>query len=386
MTRRRFYNRLAVRLTAAFLLSATLGVVLVAVVTWQVTSSGFTNFVNHVNAMNGMMGGGSGGGMMGGGAGNGLMFGQYTQDALNFLDSLTRTLWLVGLAGVALALVLGWLFTRQIVAPVAEVSSAARRIAGGDLSGKVTARGAEELTDLGHSFNAMAGELTRDREMRQNMVADIAHELRTPLSVLRANIEAMQDGVLEPTADNLASLHQETAVLARLIDDLRILSMAESGQLKYHFEKTDLSALCARIIGGMRALFASKDIALTYEAPARVPEVNIDADRIEQVLRNLLNNAHRYTPEGGAVTVKVAAEGGSLVVSVQDTGPGIGPEDLQKVFNRFYRVDPSRARRTGGSGLGLAIVKQLVEAHCGEVRAESTPGQGSTFSFRLPAA
>jgi len=161
--------------------------------------------------------------------------------------------------------------------------------------------------------------------------------------------------------------------------------MAESGQLKYHFEKTDLAALCARIVEGMRALFAARDIVLTYEAPARVPEVNIDADRIEQVVRNLLNNAHRYTPEGGRVTLRLAAEAGDVVVSVRDTGPGIGPEDLQKVFDRFYRVDPSRARRTGGSGLGLAIVKQLVEAHGGEVRAESTLGQGSTFSFRLPA-
>jgi two-component system sensor histidine kinase BaeS len=385
MTRRKFYNRLAVRLTAAFLLAATLGVVLVAVITWRVTSSGFTDFVSHVNAMNGGMGGG--GGMMGGaGAGNGLMFGQYTQEALDFLNSLTRTLWLVGLAGVVLALVLGWLFTRQIVAPVAEVSTAARRIAGGDFSGKVTARGAEELTDLGHSFNTMAGELTRDREVRQNMVADIAHELRTPLSVLRANIEAMQDGVLEPTADNLASLHQETAVLARLIDDLRILSMAESGQLKYHFEKTDLAALCARIVEGMRALFASKNIGLAFEAPAPLPEVTADADRIAQVVRNLLNNAHRYTPEGGRVTVKLAAGADGVTVSVRDTGPGIEPEDLKKVFDRFYRVDRSRTRRTGGSGLGLAIVKQLVEAHGGEVRAESAVGEGSTFSFRLPAA
>ncbi len=379
MNRRRFYNRLAVRLTAAFLLAATLGVVLVAVITWRVTASGFTDFVNHINGM------GGGQGMMGG-AGNGMMAGPYAQEALNFLSSLTRTLWLVGLGGVVLALVLGWLFTRQIVAPVEEVSTAARRIAGGDLSKKVTARGADELTDLGHSFNAMADELTKDRELRQNMVADIAHELRTPLSVLRANIEAMQDGVLEPTADNLASLHQETAVLARLIDDLRTLSMAESGQLKYHFEKTDLAALCARLVEGMRAWFTSKDITLTFEAAERVPEVNLDADRIEQVVRNLLNNAHRYTPEGGQVTVRLSAEPDGVMVSVKDSGPGIEPEDLPRVFDRFYRVDRSRTRRTGGSGLGLAIVKQLVEAHGGEVRAESAVGEGSTFSFRLPSA
>lgn len=386
MSKRRFYNRLAVRLTAAFLLAAVLGVVLMAVLTYRVTSSGFTDFVDRVNAMNGMMGNGagSGQGMMGGGGG--MMFGPYTQDALDFLGGLTRTLWLVGLASVVLALALGWLFTRQIVAPVEEVSTAARRIAGGDLSKKVTARGADELTDLGASFNAMADELHRDRELRQSMVADIAHELRTPLSVLRANIEAMQDGVLEPTGDNLASLHQETAVLARLIDDLRILSMAESGQLQYHFQKTDPAALCDRVVEGMRALFAARDITLELEAPDRVPQVNADADRIEQVLRNLLNNARRYTPEGGKVTVKLGAAADGVEVSVKDTGPGIGPEDLARVFDRFYRVDPSRARRTGGSGLGLAIVRQLVEAHGGKAWAASTPGEGSTFSFRLPPA
>jgi signal transduction histidine kinase len=382
MTKPRFYNRLAVRLTAAFLLAATLGVALMALITYNVTSSGFETFVNHVN---GMMGGG--GGMMGGGGnGAGMMAGPYAQEAYDFLSSLGRTLWLVGLAGVVLALVLGWIFTRQIVAPVAEVSTAARSIASGDLSKKVTARGADELTDLGRSFNTMADELERDRRVRQNMVADIAHELRTPLSVLRANIEAMQDGVLDPNPENLASLHQETAVLARLIDDLRTLSMAESGQLQFSFAPTDLAALCSRVVEGMRALFAGKNIALEFEPQAGVPSVNADADRIEQVVRNLLNNAHRYTPEDGRVTLRLAAGGNGAVVSVADTGPGIGPEDLNRVFDRFYRVDRSRTRATGGSGLGLAIVKQLVEAHGGDVWAESVIGRGSTFSFRLPAA
>jgi two-component system sensor histidine kinase BaeS len=376
----KFYNRLAVRLTAAFLLAATLGVVLMAVITYNITSSGFQNFVNHING-----GGGGMGGMMGG-SGAGMMAGPYAQEAYDFLNSLGRNLWLVGAAGVVLALVLGWVFTRQIVAPVEEVSTAARAIASGDLSRKVNARGSDELTDLGHSFNIMAEELERDRKVRQNMVADIAHELRTPLSVLRANIEAMQDGVLDPTADNLASLHQETGVLARLIDDLRILSMAESGQLQYHFEPTDLAALCARIAESVRALFTSRNITLAFDKPAGVPAVSADADRIEQAIRNLLNNAHRYTPEGGRVTLHLAAEPGGVTVSVKDTGPGIEPDDLSRVFDRFYRVDPSRARRTGGSGLGLAIVKQLVEAHGGRVRAESAVGQGSTFSFTLPVA
>jgi signal transduction histidine kinase len=230
----------------------------------------------------------------------------------------------------------------------------------------------------------MAETLSHDRELRQNMVADIAHELRTPLSVLQANIEAMQDGVLEASTESLASLHQETSMLARLIDDLRILSLAESGQLEFHPRNTDLKKLSSRIIEVMGLQFSSKNIDLALEVSDSLAQVFVDPDRIEQVLRNLLSNAYLYTPEDGRVMLKLITDGEDVVASVTDTGAGIPPKDLPHIFERFYRVDRSRTRRTGGSGIGLAIVKQLVEAMGGRVWATSEASKGSTFFFRLP--
>jgi signal transduction histidine kinase len=359
-----------VRLTVAFLLAATIGVALVAVLAYRVTSSDFMAFMEHVEAMQRMMGG--------------MMGGAVNEAALEFISNLRQTLWAIGLLGVALALLLGWLFTRQIVAPLGEVATAARRVAKGDLGQRVRVRGSNELVELSDSFNTMAETLSHDKELRQNMVADIAHELRTPLSVLQANIEAMQDGVLEASAENLASLHQETSILARLIDDLRTLSLAESGQLEFHPRATDMKKLSTRVIEGMRTQFASKNIDLALEATDSMAQVLVDPDRIEQVIRNLLSNAHRYTPEGGRVTMKLVTDGEGMVASVTDTGTGIPLEDLPRVFDRFYRVDRSRTRRTGGSGLGLAIVRQLIEAQGGRVWATSQAGKGSIFFFRLP--
>jgi signal transduction histidine kinase len=369
MTKFKTFNRLSVRLTTAFLLAATMGVALVAILAYRATSSGFTNFINHLQAMQGMMG---------------MMGGAFNEAALEFISNLSETLWLVGLLGVALALLLGWLFTRQIVAPLGEVATAARRIAKGDLTQKVRIRGSSELVELGESFNRMAETLSHDRELRQNMVADIAHELRTPLSVLQANIEAMQDGVLEASTESLASLHQETSMLARLIDDLRILSLAESGQLEFHPRNTDLKKLSSRIIEVMGLQFSSKNIDLALEVSDSLAQIFVDPDRIEQVLRNLLSNAYLYTPEGGRVMLKLITDGEDVVASVTDTGAGIPPKDLPHIFERFYRVDRSRTRRTGGSGIGLAIVKQLVEAMGGRVWATSEASKGSTFFFRLP--
>jgi signal transduction histidine kinase len=371
MTKFKVFNRLSVRLTAAFLLAATMGVALVAILAYRATSSGLTDFINHLQAMQGMMG---------------MMGSAFNEAALEFISNLGKTLWFVGLLGVALALLLGWLFTRQIVAPLGEVAKAARLIAKGDLTQKVRIRGSSELAELGESFNSMAETLSHDRELRQNMVADIAHELRTPLSVLQANIEAMQDGVLGVSTESLAILHQETSMLARLIDDLRTLSLAESGQLEFHPRNTDLKKLSSRIMEVMRLQFSSKDINLELEVSDSPTEAFVDPDRIEQVIRNLLSNAYRYTPEGGSVTLKLITDDGDVVASVTDTGMGIPPEDLPYIFERFYRVDRSRTRRTGGSGIGLAIVKQLVEAMGGRVWATSEARKGSTFLFRLPSS
>ncbi|MBI2849409.1 MAG: HAMP domain-containing protein [Chloroflexi bacterium] len=378
MPRMPILSRLSVRLTIAFLLAAVLGVVLVAVLAYRSTSSEFSNFISDVEAMEQMMGGGMMGGMMG--------IPPFAQAARDFLDSLERTLWLAGLSGVALALFLGYLFTRQIVAPLDEVTNAAGQVARGDLKQRVTVRGSGELARLGESFNWMAATLSRDQQLRQNMVADIAHELRTPLSILQGNIEAMQDGVLEASPENLASIHQETLLLARLVEDLRTLSLADGGQLGFQPQDTDLKSLTRQVLDGFQTQLAAKNITSSVEAPDNLPEVWVDPDRTAQVLRNLLSNALHFTPERGKITVKLTDSGEGVAVSVIDNGTGIPAEDLPRVFDRFYRVDRSRSRSTGGSGLGLAIVKQLVEAQGGRVWAESAEGKGSAFSFLLPKA
>lgn len=378
MVNDKFYNRLSVRLTAAFLLAAVIGVSVVAIFAYRSTASDFRSYISSIEGMQRMMGG-SMGGMMG----NPWM-GMTSQPALDFMSNLGRTLWIAGLVGVLLALILGGLFTRYIVAPLGEVTAAARRMAKGEFLQRVKAHGSSELTELSESFNSMAETLKYDRDLRQNMIADIAHELRTPLSVLQANIEAMQDGVLEKNSENLESLHQETITLARLIEDLRTLSLAESGQLKFNLKPTGMTELTSKVIAGMQTQFASKNVRLSLEAPGILPPVTVDTDRIEQVLRNLLTNALHYTPGGGSVSVKLIPDNDGLTVSVTDTGIGVPLEDLPRLFERFYRVDRSRTRSTGGSGLGLAIVKQLVEAHAGRVWATSEVGKGSTFFFNLP--
>jgi two-component system sensor histidine kinase BaeS len=370
MLRFQLFNRLSFRLIAGFLLSAVAGVILLAVLAYHNTSNDFSTFLSHIQAMQGMV--------------EGMMGLNIDQAQLEFINNLGQTLWIAGLLGVAVALLMGGLFTWQIISPLSKVTAAARRIARGDLNQKVDVHGPAELTELGESFNIMAGNLKHDRALRQNMVADIAHELRTPLSILQANIEAMQDGVLETNTENLTSLHQETLLLSRLIEDLRTLSLAESGQLKYHFNTLDLNKLASRLIEAMQTQYGSKNIHLTLDSPEELPLIQADPDRLEQVVRNLLNNAFHYTPEGGNVTVKLVSDNDGITASVKDNGAGIPPESLPHIFERFYRVDQSRNRRTGGSGLGLAIVKQLVEAHGGRVWVTSQVGQGSTFYFRLP--
>lgn len=365
----RRFDRLAVRLMLAFLLAAVLGVALVAALAYRSASGELTSFVDHMEMMQQMMGTSS-----------------LAEVEVEFLHNLGRSLWIAGLAGVALAIVLGGFFTRQIVAPLGKITAAARRITAGDLAQKVEIGACSEFVELGDSFNTMAATLSRDRRLRQNMVADIAHELRTPLSVLLGNTEAMIDGVLEANPENLESLKQETLQLTRLVDDLRTLSLAEAGQLRLSTGATDLADVVRHVVDSFQAEASARRVSLTAELADGLPLVEADADRTAQVLANLLSNGLRYTPEGGRVTVTAATIAKGVAVAVVDSGAGIAAEDLPHVFDRFYRVDRSRTRSTGGSGLGLAIVEQLVRAQKGRVWAESSLGEGSTFTFELPLA
>jgi two-component system OmpR family sensor kinase len=326
---------------------------------------------------------------------------------LEFLAQVNRAILIAGLLAGGIALLLGALLVRQITAPLGALRTAAERIASGDLAQRVEVRSGDEIGDLAQRFNSMAESLARAETTRRNLVADVAHELRTPLSVIQGNLEALLDGVYPLTPENVAPIHEETILLSRLVDDLRDLALAEAGQLKLDRQPTRLANLIGRTVQAMQPQAAEKQISLTADVAADLPPAIIDPRRIEQVLRNLLTNALRHAPPGGRVQVtgsklevgswKLEAGGrrdaqhptsnaqpATLLVQVQDSGPGIAPADLPFVFDRFWRADRSRTRADGGAGLGLAIARQLVEAHGGRIWVESQPGQGAMFSFTLP--
>jgi signal transduction histidine kinase len=290
----------------------------------------------------------------------------------------------VAILACVIAIVLGLFLTWHLTGPVRKLTSAAQGIAGGDLSQRVDIKSKDELGQLGQAFNHMAESLSQAEKLRRNMVADIAHELRTPLTVMRGHLEAILDGVFQPTEENIASIHKETVLLSRLVNDLQELAMAEAGQLRIESEPTDLASLVERTVSSVSPRGEKEDVRLVTDLPADLPLVNVDSQRIAQVLFNLLDNALRYTPAGGTITVKARRTDDVVQVDVMDQGPGLDPDELPLIFERFHRSDKARSRSTGGAGLGLAIVRQLVEAHGGEVWAESEASEGATFSFTLP--
>jgi two-component system, OmpR family, sensor kinase len=304
--------------------------------------------------------------------------------ASDFLSALNSSLLLAALAAGAIALVLGVVLFAQITAPLQLLTMAAERIEHGDLNARVPVRTRDELGRVSGAFNAMADSLAQSQTARRNLVADIAHELRTPLTVMRANLEAMQDGLLPLNVAQVNEVHAQTLLLARLVDDLRLLSLAEAGQLQLKRLPTNIVVLARAVVEHAAISAQAKGVSLTLDAPNALPPIEVDADRITQVLQNLIANALQYTHSGGQVIVGLMPVNDALELSVTDTGAGIAAEDLPHVFDRFYRSEKSRARASGGSGLGLAIVKQLVEAHHGHIRVESDPGRGACFVCTLP--
>jgi two-component system OmpR family sensor kinase/two-component system sensor histidine kinase BaeS len=276
---------------------------------------------------------------------------------------------------------------------------AARKIAGGELNHRVEVPSrvlaSQEVTGLAEAFNDMASSLEQAEAVRHDMVADIAHDLRTPLAVVQGNLQAILDGVYPLDRNEIASIHEQTLVLGRLVEDLRELAQAEAGKLDLQLQPVDSGALVEQIVGLYRETAAAYGVEIGLHQTAALPHVIADPDRVKQVLNNLLTNALRYTPAGGTIRVGVGsvasrAEGmaNEVEISVADTGPGIAPEDLGRVFDRFWRADKSRSRQpgeAGGSGLGLAICRQLVEAQGGKIGVESELGRGSRFWFTLPA-
>ena len=299
------------------------------------------------------------------------------------LPSINRFLIWTGLLAVGLAAVLTFFLSRRILAPVEGLSRAARALARGEFSRRVPVTSRDEVGELGRTFNTMAAELATTEEVRRSLVADVAHELRTPLSNIRGYLEGIRDGVVTANPDTLDSMHEEVLLLTRLIEDLQELALAESGQMNLYLQPCDLVELTRKAVAGAQPNAESKGITLTLDIADEAP-VNADPERIGQVLRNLLANATNYTDTGGTVKVALHRSDGHVQVRVEDTGAGIAEADLPYVFERFYRVDKSRSRSTGGVGLGLTIAKRLIEAHGGRMAVESAVGKGSTFSFTLP--
>jgi signal transduction histidine kinase len=313
--------------------------------------------------------------------------------ASEFLASVNQAIVSSAVIAGGIALILGTVLFLQIIKPLRVLKNAATAIASGDLAQRVSIRSRDELGDLGLAFNKMAESLASAEIQRRHLVADVAHELRTPLAAIQGTLEGMQDGVLPLDEEQVSALYSETMLLNRLVGDLKLISLAEAGQLKLEKQETEPSILIHQIVDRAKTQSDLKNVRLETDLPSDLPILWMDSDRITQVLNNLIGNALRYTPEGGTITVQASylTATALMEVSVRDTGQGINPDDLLYIFDRFYRADKSRARSSGGSGLGLAIVKQLIEAHGGMVRAESPiyndlnqRGYGTKISFTIP--
>jgi two-component system, OmpR family, sensor histidine kinase BaeS len=270
---------------------------------------------------------------------------------------------------------------RRFFLPLDNLVEAADRVARGDYSVRVDEGGPRAVRSLAQAFNNMAARLDSTMADRRNLLADVTHEMRTPLTVMQGNLEGMLDGLYPADPANLRAVLDETTLLARLISDLQTLALAETGALQLKLEPTDLEVLIHDVAGGFQAQAASAGVSLDLEVAPETPSLQLDAGRIRQVLTNLLANAMRYTPAGGSVQVACRAQSAHVIIEVRDTGAGISPEDLPHVFDRFYRSSDS-----GGMGLGLAIARHLVEAHGGTLTAVSVPGRGTAMEIRLPVA
>jgi signal transduction histidine kinase len=305
-----------------------------------------------------------------------------------FLGAINRAvLWASGLAVLAALLAVA-LLSRQLVAPLRRLTGAAEAMAAGDLGQRVPVRSRDEVGELGQAFNRMAADLERADTQRRQMTADIAHELRNPLAVIRGNLEAMQDGLYPTDQEHLTPVLEEALVLQRLVEDLRLLSLAEAGQLTLTRSEIDAGQLLEHIADGVRAAADDKELSLRIETPPETLLVEADQARLRQVLGNLVGNALRYTPPGGEILLQVHSTNNRARFVVSDTGPGILAEDLPHVFDRFYRGATARGATTRGaavgSGLGLAIAQALIQAHGGTISAESEPGKGARFVVDLP--
>jgi signal transduction histidine kinase len=326
----------------------------------------------------------------------------------SFVWTLLRSFMFAGLGLGGVLLALAAFFAQRLSRPIRGITTAAQSLAAGKLDARAPGARVRELDDLARAFNDMADALAQADRQRRQMTADVAHELRTPLTIIKGRLEGLQDGVYRATPDEIERLLGETALLERLIEDLRLLALAEAGQLPLYTEALDPCDLLQGAASAFAGQAAEQGVALHTETPDDLPQIEADPQRMSQVFANLVANALRYTPSGGTITLRAKIEDGgskiedrsalvlprssildprsSVIFEVSDTGAGIALADLPHIFDRFYRADRSRARGSGGAGLGLAIARQIVAAHGGAIWAESAEGRGTTISITLPLA
>ena len=325
-----------------------------------------------------------------------IMVGSMIDPVLNpldhdFLHSVRLAVVLSEVAIVLVALVLGSIFFFHITSPVRELTRGVEGIAAGNFDRRIAVSRNDEIGRLGNAYNSMAESLGQAVQVRRQMLADIAHELRTPLTLIQGNLEAFIDGMYELNLENIAGIYDETLVLTRLLDDLRDLAVAEAGQLRLDIDSVNVVSLAETTIERFKIYAIEKEVIITLEIPSDSPSVLGDFQRLNQAIGNLIANALAHSHRGGRVKVKVETTKRSsqnvlpfVRIAIYDDGPGIGKENLRRIFNRFYRTDKSRNRRNGGSGLGLPIADKIIEAHGGMIRVDSELGEGSIFSILLP--
>jgi signal transduction histidine kinase len=300
-----------------------------------------------------------------------------------YLARTNRALLLAALGATALALLGGIVLSRTLTNPLRELTRAIRAMAQGKLKQQVSIPSRDELGALTIAFNQMSADLDHANRLRRQMTADIAHDLRTPLTVIGGYVEALRDGVLEPTRTRFETIHNEIQHLQRLVEDLRVLSLADAGELKLNRQPTSLQTFFARMVTAYEPLAAQKHITLQHQVEPDLPSLAIDPERLAQVMGNLIGNALRHTPAGGQIILSARCEGDAIALEVRDNGEGIAPDVLLNIFERFYRGDAARAQAGGESGLGLTIAKAIVVAHGGAIAATSAVGHGTAITIHL---
>ena len=372
---------------STFLLILVCALIVIAICNQQMETH-FFQYLQDPSTLAGQQGGencgqglGMGRGMMGGGMGMGGMRRRMMMGAAErtFVESYHKSLWWIGFLFAGIGLVVSYFLSGNITRPLRQLSQAAEKIRQGELKQEVPVETGDEVGQLASVFNQMSAELAANESNRQELLANIAHELKTPLAVLQGHLESMLDGVEQPEPDKLFSMQEEVMRLTRLVGDLRDLSLAQVHQLELHLQPVDLGEKTERAAEMLEPLLEEKKLHFKKELAPDLPVRQLDPDRMNQILYNLITNAIRYTTPGTAILLKTEGAGEKVRLTIADEGPGIPPEDLPHVFEQFYRGEKSRNRASGGSGIGLSLAKSFVEAQGGHIEARNRPQGGAEF-------